>query len=221
MGEPPVPRNDVPPEGEQQLARPAASEGEEDLPEPISLPRWVPVLIGAILVAIAGFAVYTGFHYKQQPFAKKIARSSSEMARELKETGAPGEPQPGASRVMHGRYGENVPRPGEPVAGESSRVAITGGGPAITHTVRWTVRRGMLIDVTPPDAIVYVNDEAIGAANQFRDPDEVYEFAESGRYDVRIVAPGHRELEYVITSSQDAKDEIAVIRATLQPAGVN
>ena len=38
----------------------------EQSPEPSGMPRWVPVLIGAILVAMAALAVYTGLRSRDE-----------------------------------------------------------------------------------------------------------------------------------------------------------
>ncbi|MFN2443557.1 MAG: hypothetical protein ABR517_12805, partial [Thermoanaerobaculia bacterium] len=64
------------------------------------MPRWVPLLIGAVLVVIAALAVYTGVRYRGGPIGRAFERATATVT--PPEGGPPGEPQPGASRVMHG-----------------------------------------------------------------------------------------------------------------------
>ena len=190
---------------------------EDDLPPPVVLPRWVPILIGLILVGMAALALYTGLRYRDQPFKSRITPPPAK-AKAQREVGAPGEPTAGASRMMHGEYGENAPQPNAPVAGEGAKVQITGGSNAgISHTVRVAARRGVLIDVQPDDAQVYINDNSVGIARQFKDPNEIYEFPDEGSFTIRIIAPGHRELTYVVTATQDAPLEIVEIRGRMDP----
>src|SRR5205807_8888698 len=88
--------------------------------------------------------------------------------------GPPGEPEPGASLV----FPENAP---------------TAGGPAVAGAQRMSARRGMITNVLPDDALVYVNGVVIGEAKQFNTSDEVYDFPAEGNYTVRLVAPGYKE----------------------------
>ena len=47
---------------------------ERHAPEEPHLPRWVPALIGAVLVIIAGLAVYTGLRYRNPTLGDGIIR---------------------------------------------------------------------------------------------------------------------------------------------------
>ena len=73
----------------------------------------------------------------------------------------------------------------------------------------------MMTNVTPDDAMIYVNDLAIGEAKQFNTADEVYDFPAPGSYTVRIVAPGYKERVFVVTAADNATDEIARIDVKL------
>jgi hypothetical protein len=181
--------------------------------EPASpgMPRWVPVLIGALLVVMAGLAVFTGLRYREpdtltervQPRRERRAASAP-----------PGEPVAGASRVMHGRDGEATPTASAPVTGEA-RAVITGGPGGVQSTVRIWARRGMVLQVTPADAMVYVNGLLIGQANQFDTTDEIYDFAEPGSYTVRIVSPAGAEKTFIVTAADDAQQDVATIAGAL------
>lgn len=188
---------------------------DDDLPPVAPLPRWIPVAIALVLVTIATLAVYTGWHWRA-PVGERppILPGRPVVGGEV---GAPGEPEAGASRVLHGDAGDAVPTPNAPNPGDRAKVVITGDERGMTELVRLSVRRGLITQVVPPDAIVYVNDQAIGEANQFATPETVYEFANPGSYTVRIAAPGHKEIEYVITADPEANVEVAVIRATMDP----
>jgi hypothetical protein len=183
---------------------------ERDLTrEPAPMPRWVPVLIGAVLVAIAALAVFTGLRNRA---ASLVGMVSGDQSRARTSTSAPpGEPDAGASLVMP----DNVPVANAPVGGQS-RVEITGGPGGVDSTSRTWARRGMVLNVLPDDTMVYVNELPIGEVNQFNSTDEVYEFAEPGSYTVRLVASGHREKRYVVTASDDAKQDIARISTKLE-----
>lgn len=206
---------DEPPVREEQTSpSPAVAAQEDDLPEPMKLPRWIAPAIALLLVTLAALAIYTGLRYRRAPlggvFPERAERPGAQ-------TGAPGAPEPGASRMLHGEGGENVPSPGAPIVGEKSRVSITNDPAGMAHSVRLRARRGVLIDVEPSDATVYVNNQPIGIAGQYKNPDEIYEFSEEGGYDIRIAAPGHREVQYIVTSTGDAAEEVAVIRTKLEP----
>jgi len=179
-------------------------------PDAPPMPRWVPVLIGIVLVLIAALAVWTGIRYRQPAtLANGIVRSRR-APRPMTGAGAPGEPEPGSSLMFPGE----APTAGVPVGGRT-RVEITGGGAqGITAVMRVWARRGMSLKVTPDDAIVYVNDTPIGQASQWTG---VYEFAQPGSYTVRIEAPGYRERMFVVTAAENAKDEVATIAAKLEP----
>lgn len=188
---------------------------DDDLPPVAALPRWIPVAIALVLVAIGAIAVYTGWHWRapvgeRQPLLPGRAGAGGEV-------GAPGEPEAGASRVLHGDAGDTVPAPNAPAPNDRAKVVITGDARGMTEQVRLSVRRGLITQVVPPDAIVYVNDQAIGEANQFATAETVYEFANPGSYNIRLAAPGHKDVEYVITADPEANVEVAVIRATMDP----
>ena len=162
------------------------------------MPRWVPVAIGIVLVTLAALAVITGLRYRDQTLVRIVQprpRSSRPIA-----PGPGGEPEPGASLIFPGD--SNIP---------AARASVSGAN-GIT---KLTVRRGMQTNVNPPDAVVYVNDVAIGEASQFNSDNEEYDFAAPGSYTVRLVAPGYREREFIVTAAEDAKLEVAKISAKL------
>ena len=70
------------------------------------MPRWVPVLIGLILVAMAGFAVWTGLRTRDDDTILAHVRPRRQQAANT--PAPPGEPGAGASLVLHGD-GENTP----------------------------------------------------------------------------------------------------------------
>lgn len=190
---------------------------EDELNEPsgppvAAMPRWVPVLIGALLVTMAGLAVYTGLRYRD-------GRTITDHVAPQRERGSadapPGEPGAGESLVLHGDDRDTTPEAGEPVEG-SSRAVITGGPRGVTSTVRMWARRGMVLSVEPPDAMVYVNGVLIGQARQFDTADEVYDFAQPGSYEVRVVGPGDATKTFVVTAADEAKDDIATIAVKLE-----
>ena len=177
-------------------------------PQAPPMPRWVPIVIGVVLVAIGALAVWTGIRYRHPTLANDIVKSRR-PARPITGAGPPGEPEPGGSLIFPGES----PTANAPVAGRS-RVEVTGGGAqGITAVVRMWARRGMTFNVTPDDAIVYVNDTPIGQASQWTG---VYEFAQTGSYTVRIDAPGYKEKMFVVTAAENARDEVAPIVAKLE-----
>ena len=180
-----------------------------DEPEAAPLPPWVPTLIGAVLVILAGLAVYTGLQYRNSTIVSVVKPRRVPAATSA---APPGEPQPGASLVFPGDAGDNAPVAHPPVTGKS-RAMVVGTGHEIEATVRIWARRGMTTAVTPPDALVYVNDVAVGQANQLTT--QPYEFPQPGSYNVRITAPGYRDRTYVVTAADNAKEEIATIQAKL------
>jgi len=180
-------------------------------PDPAPIPRWVPVLIGAILVLIAGFAVYTGLRYRDDNTIISHVKPRRDRANA---PAPPGEPGAGASLVLPGASGENTPVAGAPVKGQARRV-ISGGPHGVQTTERLWARRGMVLNVLPDDADVYVNDLPIGHVRQFNSMDEVYDFAEPGSYTVRIVTADGREKTFVVTAAEDAPQDIARISAKL------
>jgi len=178
------------------------------------LPRWVPALIGVVLVLLAALAVYTGIRFRNPTLADGIIRSRRPSPQPTG-GGPPGEPGPGASLVFPGESGDNAPTASDAVTGRA-RATITGGGAmGVTAAVRLWARRGMMASVVPEDAMIYVNDLAIGEAKQFNTPDEVYDFPAPGSYTVRVVAPGYRERVFVVTADENARDEVARIEARL------
>jgi PEGA domain-containing protein len=181
----------------------------EPEPEAAPLPGWVPILIGAVLVLLAGLAVYTGLQYRESTLVSVVKPRRVPAANS---PAPPGEPQAGASLVFPGESGDNAPVAHPAVTGRS-RATITGSGNSIEATVRIWARRGMTTNVTPPDALVYVNDVPVGQANQLSTTP--YEFAQPGSYNVRITAPGYRDRSYVVTAAENAKDEVATIEAKL------
>jgi hypothetical protein len=178
-------------------------------PEAAPLPPWVPTLIGAVLVILAGLAVYTGLQYRNSTIVSVVKPHRLPAANS---PAPPGEPQPGASLVFPGDSGDNAPV-AHPAVNGKSRATIVGTGHDLETTVRIWARRGMTTSVTPPDALVYVNDVAVGQANQLSA--QPYEFPQPGSYNVRITAPGYRDRTYVVTAADNAKDEIATIQAKL------
>jgi len=174
------------------------------------MPRWIPVLIGAILVALAGLAVFTGLQYRRSTLTSQVhPRQDRAMT-----NAPPGEPGAGASLVLHGESGENTPIANEPAPGQS-RTVITGGREGIAATARVFAQRGMVLNVLPDDSMVYVNDLPIGQVRQFNTMDEVYDFAEPGSYTVRVVAPNGAERKFVVVASEEAKQEVVRISARL------
>src|SRR5688572_18243924 len=91
-------------------------------PEPAGppMPRWIPVLIGLVLVAIAGLAVFTGLRNRDDGTMAEHVRPRTD--RRANTPAPPGEPGAGASLVLHGASGENVPAANEPVQGQARTV---------------------------------------------------------------------------------------------------
>jgi len=178
------------------------------------MPRWVPLAIGAVLVTLAALAVLTGLRYRDQTLVN-IIRPQSEARRNS--GGPPGEPEAGASLVFPGEAGANVPAANAPYEGET-RATIQGGPDGVTSVIRMTARRGMVITSSPADAVVYVNDVAVGQARQFDSEDEVYDFPAAGSYDVKIVAPGFEQRHFVVTVSDAAERDIVRIDVKLDKA---
>jgi hypothetical protein len=168
---------------------------ERDQP---SLPKWVPTLIGVVLVLMAALAVYTGLRFRTPTLANGIIKTRR-PPRAMTGGGPPGEPEPGFSLV----FPEHAP---------TADGVVVAGAPAMS------ARRGMITNVLPDDAMVFVNGVAIGEAKQFNTLEEVYDFPAAGNYTIRLVAPGYKELQFVVTASEDAKEEIARINAELTRA---
>lgn len=197
----------------EEHPRTSAEVADDD--ESLKLPRWVPLTIGIALVIIAGLAVYTGLTYRQQGIGRAFRRLP--MMNRVDRGGAPGEPEAGASRMMHGVAGDTIPVP-EPGSGDyETRVAITGGADGVVPSIRLSARRGVILKVEPSDAIVYVNDAPMGTAAQFSTPEQVWEFPDvpEGTFTIRLEAPGYRAYEYVVTSDPDAETEVATLEVKL------
>ncbi len=192
----------------------------EGSPEPgeaesVELPRWVPAAIGIVLVAMAGLAVYTGLRYRENALTGGIIRSKPATPRQTAGGGPPGEPGPGASLVYPGDSGENTPNASVPVAGHA-RAEIRGGGQqGVTGAVRLWARRGMMVSAVPDDAMVYINDVAISEAKQLSTTDEIYDFPSPGSYTIRLVAPGYKEQQFIVTAAETAKLDVVRIEAKL------
>ena len=184
---------------------------ERDLgPEPAVMPRWVPVLIGAILVALAGLAVFTGLRYRQgQTLVDRIGTRGDRPGESS--AAPPGEPGAGSSLVLP----ENTPSANAPIANDARAVIAGGGAAGVQSSVRIWARRGMVFQVTPADAVVYVNDTPIGDVRQFDSMDEAFEFAEPGSYTIKVAADGHRTRQYVVTVADNAPNDVARIAAKL------
>jgi hypothetical protein len=171
---------------------------EKDDPPALPLPSWVPTVIGAVLVIMAALAVYTGVRYRNPTLANGIIKRRG-APRAMTNGGAPGEPEPGGSLVFPGASADaNEPGPNHSSA-----------------TVRMNARRGLIANVIPDDAMIYVNGLAIGQVKQFNTMDEVYDFPAPGSYTIRIVAPGYRERQFIVIADDSSKNEIARIDAKL------
>ncbi|MGZ8778713.1 MAG: hypothetical protein ACXW31_02220 [Thermoanaerobaculia bacterium] len=176
------------------------------------MPRWVPMLIGALLVVMAGLAVYTGLRSRDNDTI--LAHVRPQRQQRANSPAPPGEPGAGASLVLHGASGENTPAANEPVRGQS-RAVVSGGPEGVSSIVRIWARRGMVLNVLPDDTMIYVNDLPIGQAKQFNTMDEAYEFAAAGSYTVKLVAPSGVEKTYIVTASDDAQQDVARISSRL------
>lgn len=179
-------------------------------PEAPLLPPWVPTMIGAILVIMAALAVYTGLRYRNPTLANGIIKRRN-PPRAMSNAGPPGEPEPGGSLVFPGA----APDANQPVPSHN-RVEVAGGPQGVTATVRMNARRGLITNVIPDDAMVYVNGLAIGQAKQFNTMDEVYDFPAPGSYTIRIAAPGYKEREFIVIAEDSANAEIARIDVKLE-----
>lgn len=192
---------------------PVVDETQRDAePEAAPMPRWVPVAIGVVLVALAALAVMTGLRYREGTLVQMVP---SRTERTATSPAPPGEPEAGASLVLHGENGQNIPNANEPVSGDA-RAVVTGGPDGVSATVRTWARRGVVFEVEPGDAMLYVNDMPIGEARQFDSMDEAYELPHAGSYTVRIVADGYRERQFIVTAADDAQQDVARLRVTLE-----
>ncbi|HXH40035.1 MAG TPA: hypothetical protein VNN08_15495 [Thermoanaerobaculia bacterium] len=182
--------------------------------EPPSMPRWVPTVIGVVLVAMAALAVYTGIRFRTPTLANGVVKSRRPQHAMTGGAGPPGEPEPGASLLFPGDA-DNAPAARETVT-DRARAEITGTGHVINSTVRIWARRGMITNVVPPDAMVAVNDLVIGQANQFSTMDEVYDFPAPGSYTIHFSAPGYKDQQFIVTAAENAKQEIARLDVKLE-----
>jgi hypothetical protein len=171
---------------------------ERHVPDQPQLPAWVPTAIGIVLVIMAALAVYTGLRYRNPTLANGIIRTRH-PPRAMTGGGPPGEPEPGASLV----FPENAP---------------TAEARTVTGNAVMTARRGLITNVLPDDALVYVNGVVIGEVKQFNTMNKVYDFPSEGSYTIRVVAPGYKEAQFVITASNNAQQEIVRIDVRLQRA---
>jgi len=178
----------------------------EEAPEP-PLPSWIPILIGAVLVALAALALFTGLRYRQNNLVTLVRPHRGTTTANT--PAPPGEPEAGASLLIDG----NAPAAHPPVAAGNARAVVSGTGNALETNVLIRARRGMTTSVVPEDAIVYVNDVPVGQARQLAS--QPYEFANPGSYTVRIAAPGFRERMYTVTVAENVENEVARITARL------
>lgn len=189
-------------------------ESQQPEPEPgAAMPRWVPVVIGVVLVIMAGLAIYTGLRFRDDGTLAEHVPPHTERGMT---PAPPGEPGPGASLVMQGSEGGSTPAANAPVEG-TARAVISGGPGGVESTLRIWARRGMLLRITPADSMVYVNDVPIGQVRQFDTIDEVYDFPAAGSYTVRVVAPDNKQKTYIVTAADDAKQDVVTIAAKLAP----
>lgn len=188
---------------------------EEPVAEGRGMPGWVPIVIGLVLVVMGVLAVMTGLRYRGGGTLGRAFERAASVAIPS-EGGAPGEPQPGASRVVHGAAGDHGPE-ALPLSGDSSQstVVIRGGEGGVIPSIRLSAQRAMRVQVEPSDAMIYINDTAIGTADQFQEPD-LYEFPTEGQYTIRLAATGYEEIEYVVEVDPSAPNEIAVIGTRLR-----
>jgi hypothetical protein len=185
---------------------------EEEQHHRDELPRWVPVTIGAVLVTLATLAVVTGLRYRN-PTLVSIINSRHDATRPTAPA-PPGEPEPGGSLVMSG-HGSDAPAANEEIE-NGSRADISGGAEGVSSVIKLWARRGMKMNVTPRDTLVYVNDMPVGTVAQLDSDDEIYDFAEPGSYTVKLIAPGHKERQFIVTANETAPDEVATVTARLE-----
>lgn len=183
--------------------RPAETEEPSDGMAPVvALPRWVPVLLGSVLVLMAGFAVYTGLTYRSKPLSRALRRPIAATQRVV-------------SRVLPGdTVDDPAPNPARPDT--SSKTVISGDAAGVRTATLLRVRRGMLLHIEPKSATVYVNDRPVGTAGQFSRADSAYEFPEEGSFTVRIMADGYEDSAYLVTVDPEAGQETEEIRQKLK-----
>ena len=174
---------------------PTEPQRERHVPEEPGLPGWVPTVIGIVLVVMAAFAVWTGLRYRNPTLANGIIHPRR-TPKGLTANGPPGEPEPGASLV----FPENAPT----------------AGATTTAAGVMTARRALVTNVLPDDAMVYVNGVPIGTARQFNAAHDGYDFPQPGSYTVRLVAPGFKDAQFVVSASDNAPQEVARIDLRMQ-----
>lgn len=187
--------------------QPVEGDGNRQEPTPLALPKWVPVGIGLVLVALAALAIYTGLRYRGVRADRTFAETST-VGRVHQASGAPGEPEAGASRVLPGDE-DNIPQPSTAAFKQQTRVAVIGGKEGLSATYRASARRGLIVSVQPDDAMLYVNDRAIGPAKQFSSEDDLYEFPAPGNYTVRLEAEGYKDVVMYVAADPNSPVEIA------------
>ena len=187
----------------------ARTDPEEPQPEPAVMPRWVPVAIGLVLVTLAALAVVTGLRYRDDTLVGMV-----ESRREVRRSAAapPGEPEPGASRMVSGN--SSVPSANAALEGRT-RATVSGGPGGVSAVVRMHARRGMMVKASPADAVVYVNEVPVGHARELDSEDEVYDFPAAGSYQVRVEAPGFEERAFIVSVDENAEREVALIDVKL------
>jgi len=183
--------------------------------DPPLMPRWVPTVIGVVLVAMAALAVYTGLRYRNPTLVNGVVKSRRPARPMTEGGGPPGEPEAGASLIFPGDSADNAPAAHDAVSGRA-RAEITGTGHGISSTVRIWAKRGMATNVVPDEAMIAVNDLVIGQAKQFNTMDEVYDFPAPGSYTVHISAAGYKDQQFIVTVAEDAKQEIARLDVKLE-----
>ena len=165
-------------------------------------------MIGVVLVAMAALAVYTGLRYRDADAGRRHRASRAAGARDDQRR-RPSR-RAGAGRVARLSRRCRRQRADRARRRHRPRARRDHAAPARHQsTVRIWARRGMITNVVPDDAMVYVNDLVIGQAKQFDTPDEIYDFPAPGSYTVHIVAPGYKEQQFIVTVADDAKEEIA------------
>ena len=101
-----------------------------------------------------------------------------------------------------------------------ARAVISGGPAGVETTMRIWARRGVMLSVTPAEAMVYVNDLPIGQASQFDTLDEIYEFATPGSYTIKSSARTTSRSRTWSRPADDAKQDVATIAAKLAVGNV-
>ena len=198
------------------MTDPTREPEREPIDDATPMPRWVPVAIGVVLVTLAALAVVTGLRYRDQTLVRIVQPKPRRHARHR--AGSAG--RAGAGRVAHvsRRRANNVPPrtradPRLVARGDHRRSRRCRGSAEIVGAPRNAHERHAA------DAVVYVNDVAIGQANQFDSEDEEYDFAAPGSYTIRLVAPGYKERVFIVTAADNAKGEVAKDRREAGEAG--